>query len=229
MTLELINYVVGQRALIAGVLAALTCSTLGVFIVLRKLSLVSDGLGHISLAGIAAGILIGFNTLWGAAVAVFAGVFGIGYLRKLKIPGDAAIAIMFSAGLALGMVLISMSSNSGADLEAYFFGDISAISAGDIYLAAGLGMAVIATVCILFKEFFAVTLDPEFAKVSGLPVDRLEFVFTFLIGLTVVVSIKLMGVLLITSLIVMPAISSMLFKLNFKRTILFANAMAIFL
>ncbi|HVA82780.1 MAG TPA: metal ABC transporter permease [Candidatus Aquilonibacter sp.] len=227
MAVGLLTYAFGQRALIAGILAALTCSTLGVFLVLRRFSLISDGLGHVSLAGIAAGIYFGFDAIWGAIVAVFVGVFGIGYLRKLKIPGDTSIAVMFSAGLALGIVLISLSNNGGAELEAYLFGDILGISSVDLYIASALGVVVIATVYALFKEFFSVTFDPEFAQINGLPVDRLEFLFTFLTGLTVVVSIKLVGILLVTSLIAIPAISSMLFKFNFKKTILLANAIAV--
>ena len=105
----LLTYAFGQRALIAGILVGLACSTLGVFIVLRRLSLISDGLGHIALSGIAAGILFGFYTIYGAIVAVFAGIFGINLLKRFKIPGDTAIAILFSAGLALGVVLISIS------------------------------------------------------------------------------------------------------------------------
>jgi zinc transport system permease protein len=228
MVIGLLTYAFGQRALVAGLLVALTCSTIGVFIVLRRLSLISDGLGHVSLAGIAAGILFGFYTLAGAIIAVFAGIFGINYLRKLKIPGDTAIAVMFSAGLALGVVLISLSNAATAELETYLFGAILGISNADVLLALGLGIFVIATICVLFKEFFAITFDPEFAKVSGIPVDKLEIVFTFLTGLTVVISIKLVGILLVTSMIVVPAISAMLFKFNFKRTIMAANLIAIF-
>lgn len=227
MTIGLLAYAFGQRAFIAGILVALTCSTMGVFIVLRRLSLISDGLGHVSLAGIAAGILLGFYTLWGAIIAVFAGIFGINYLRKLEIPGDAAIAIMFSAGLAVGIVLISMSNAATAELESYLFGAILGISNADVVLALLLSVFVIATICVLFKEFFAVTFDAEFARVSGLPVDGLEFLFTFLTGMTIVISIKLVGILLVTSMIVIPAISAMLFRLSFKRTILAANAIAV--
>lgn len=227
MAVGLLTYAFGQHALIAGILVALTCSTLGVFIVLRRLSLISDGLGHVSLAGIAAGILFGFYTIWGAIIAVFAGVFGIGYLRRLKIAGDAAIAIMFSAGLSIGIVLISLSPNGGAELEAYLFGAILGIGITDVYMALGLGIFVLATVYLLFKEFFAITFDPEFARVSRLQVDRLEFLFTFLVGLTVVITIKLVGILLVTSMIVIPAISAMLFRFNFKRTILLSNIMAV--
>ena len=227
MTIGLLTYAFGQRAFIAGILVALTCSTMGVFIVLRRLSLISDGLGHVSLAGIAAGILFGFYTLWGAMIAVVAGIFGINYLRKLHIAGDTAIAIMFSAGLALGIVLISLSNAATAELESYLFGAILGISTQDVILALCLSAFVIATIYLLFKEFFAITFDSEFAKISGMPVERLELLFTLLTGLTIVVSIKLVGVLLVTSMIVVPSISAMLFKVNFRRTILLANALAV--
>jgi zinc transport system permease protein len=227
MPVGLLTYAFGQRAFIAGILVALTCSTIGIFIVLRRLSLISDGLGHVSLAGIAAGILFGFYTLWGALVAVFAGIFGINYLRRLNISGDTAIAIMFSAGLALGIVLISLSNAATAELESYLFGAILGISTQDVLLALVLGAFVMATIYLLFKEFFAITFDAEFAKVSGMPVERLELLFTFLTGLTIVVSIKLVGVLLVTSMIVVPAVSAMLFRIDFRRTILLSNALAV--
>ncbi|VVB77447.1 ABC 3 transport family protein [uncultured archaeon] len=225
--IDILAYGFGQRALLAGVLVALTCSTLGVFLVLKRQSLISDGLGHVSLAGIAAGVLFGFYPIYGAIAAVFAGVFGINALRKLRIPGDAAIAILFSAGLALGVVLISASKYASADLLSYLFGAILGIGYTDVYLALGLGFAVMATIYVLFKELFAVTFDPEFARVSGLPVERLELVFTLLTGITVVISIKLVGILLVTSLIVIPAVSAMLLRLDFKNTLLAANAIAV--
>lgn len=134
---------------------------------------------------------------------------------------------MFSAGLALGIVLISLSNAATAELESYLFGAILGISAQDVLLALCLGAFVIATVYLLFKEFFAMTFDAEFAKVSGMPVERLELLFTLLTGLTIVVSIKLVGVLLVTSMIVVPSASAMLFRINFRRTILLANAIAV--
>ena len=147
--------------------------------------------------------------------------------RKMKISGDAAIAILFSAGLALGIVLISKSKYASADLMSYLFGTILGIGTSDVLIALLLGIFVIGTIYALFKEFFTLTFDPEFAKISGIPVEKLELLFTLLTGLTVVISIKIVGILLVTSLIVIPAVSAMLFGLSFRRTILVSNVIAV--
>ncbi|MDD1701403.1 MAG: metal ABC transporter permease [Methanoregula sp.] len=227
MVLEFLMFKFGMRAFIGGLIVAVTCASLGVFIVLRRLSLISDGLGHVAFGGIALGFWTGIYPLYTAVASVIAGSFGIHVLGRLRVTSDAAIAVLFSAGLAIGIVLISMAQSAPADLLSYLFGTILGINDNDVYLAAGLGVIVLALLFLLWKEWVGITLDPDFARVAGMPVTALEILFTVLVGLTVVVATRLVGVLLVSSLMVIPAIAAIQLRLPFRRTILTAIAIAI--
>jgi len=227
MVLEFLMFKFGVRALIGGLIVAVTCASLGVFIVLRRLSLIADGLGHVAFGGIALGFWTGLYPLYTAVASVIAGSLGIHVLGRLRVASDAAIAIMFSAGLAIGIVLISMAQSAPADLLSYLFGTILGINDNDVYLAAGLGVIVLTVLFLLWKEWVGITLDQDFARVAGMPVTALEILFTILVGLTVVVATRLVGVLLVSSLMVIPAIAAIQLRLPFRRTVLAALCMAI--
>ena len=227
MVLEFLLFKFGMRAFIGGLVVAITCASLGVFIVLRRLSLISDGLGHVAFGGIALGFWTGIYPLYTAVASVIAGSLGIHALGRLRVASDAAIAVLFSAGLAIGVVLISMAQSAPADLLSYLFGTILGITDNDVYLAAVLGVIVLAVLALLWKEWIGITLDPDFARVAGMPVTALEILFTVLVGLTVVVATRLVGVLLVSSLMVIPAIAALQLRLPFKKTILTAIAIAI--
>ncbi len=227
MVFEFLMFKFGVRALIGGLIVAVTCASLGVFIVLRRLSLIADGLGHVAFGGIALGFWTGLYPLYTAVASVVAGALGIHVLGRLRVASDAAIAIMFSAGLAVGIVLISMAQSAPADLLSYLFGTILGINDSDVYLAAGLGVIVLVILSLLWKEWVGITLDPDFAQVAGMPVSTLEVLFTILVGLTVVVATRLVGVLLVSSLMVIPAIAAIQLRLPFRRTVLVAICMAI--
>ena len=213
--------------MVGGAIVAITCASLGVFLVLRRLSLIADGLGHVAFGGIAFGFFEGIYPLYGAVAAVIAGSFCIHVLRKLRVFSDAAIGMMSAGGLALGVVLVSLTQSVPADLLSYLFGTILGLANSDIYLAAGLGFAVMLTLLLLWKEWVAITLDPDFSKVAGMPVERLDILFIVLTGLTVVVATKLVGVLLVSSLMIIPASAAIQLKLPFKRTVLVSCAIAL--
>ena len=224
---EFLAYAFGVRALIGGVIVAVTCACLGVFLVLRRLSLIADGLGHVAFGGIAFGFFAGIYPLYAAVGAVVAGSFGIHALRKVRVFSDAAIGMMSAGGLALGVVLVSLTQSVPADLLSYLFGTILGLADSDIFLAAGLGLAVLLSLLLLWKEWVAITLDPDFSKVAGMPVERLEILFILLTGLTVVVATKLVGVLLVSSLMIIPASAAIQLKMPFRRTVLASCAMAL--
>jgi zinc transport system permease protein len=228
MVLEFLAYQFGIRALIGGLIVAVTCSSLGVFLVLRRLSLVADGLSHVAFGGIALGLFTGIYPLYTAVVGVVLGALGIHALGKLRVASDAAIAIMFAAGLAIGVILISITQNVAVDVLSFLFGTILGINQTDLYLAAGLGITVIGILLLFWKEWVGITIDAEFARVAGLPVPALELVFTILTGLTVVVAMRLVGVLLVSSLIVIPASAMIQLKMPFRRTVLAACGVAVF-
>ena len=227
MVLEFLSYQFGIRAMIGGLIIAVTCSSLGVFLVLRRLSLIADGLSHVAFGGIAFGLFAGIYPLYTAVIGVVLGALGIHALGKLRVASDAAIAIMFAAGLAIGIILISLTQNVAVDVLSFLFGTILGINSTDLYLAAGLGVLVLGTLLLFWKEWVGITVDAEFARVSGLPVSLLELVFTILTGLTVVVAMRLVGVLLVSSLIVIPASAMIQLKMPFRRTVLAACTVAV--
>jgi len=227
MVLEFLSYQFGVRALLGGLIVAVTCSSLGVFLVLRRLSLVADGLSHVAFGGIALGLFTGIYPLYTAVVGVVLGALGIHTLGKLRVASDAAIAIMFAAGLAIGIILISITQNVAVDVLSFLFGTILGINQTDLYLAAALGVTVIGILLLFWKEWVGITIDAEFARVSGLPVPALELVFTIMTGLTVVVAMRLVGVLLVSSLIVVPASAMIQLKMPFRQTVLAACGVAV--
>ncbi|MGA2913204.1 MAG: metal ABC transporter permease [Methanoregula sp.] len=227
MVLEFLSYQFGVRALLGGLIVAVTCSSLGVFLVLRRLSLVADGLSHVAFGGIALGLFTGIYPLYTAVVGVVLGALGIHTLGKLRVASDAAIAIMFAAGLAIGIILISITQNLAVDVLSFLFGTILGINQTDLYLAAALGVTVIGILLLFWKEWVGITIDAEFARVSGLPVPALELVFTIMTGLTVVVAMRLVGVLLVSSLIVVPASAMIQLKMPFRQTVLAACGVAV--
>ncbi len=200
---------------------------LGVFLVLRRLSLIADGLGHVAFGGIAYGFFSGIYPLFGAIAAVVLGSLGIYGLRRIRVFSDAAIGMMSAGGLALGIVLVSLTQSVPADLYSYLFGTILGIATSNVYLAAGLGAFVLLVLAALWKEWISITLDEDFAKVSGIPVEALEVLFVLLTGLTVVIATKIVGVLLVSSLMIIPASTAIQLRLPFTRTVLASCIIAV--
>jgi zinc transport system permease protein len=225
--LEFLQYGFMQRAFIAGMLVALLCGVIGVFLVLRRMSLVGDGLAHISFGGIAAGLLFGVYPLFSALVFSVLAALGIQKLKQMKVYGDAAIAIFFSFGLAIGVVIVSVAHGFNADLFSYLFGSILAVSQADILLIAGVGIATIAALLLFYKELFYITFDEESARAAGLPVEDLNNLLVVLTAIAVVLSMRIVGILLVSSFIVIPASTALLFCRGFRQAIAFAAAIGV--
>jgi zinc transport system permease protein len=210
-----------QRALIAGIAISAVCSVIGLFLVLRRQSLFGDSLAHMAFGGIAIGMITNTYPLWTAILASILAALGITKLRhSTNIPADSAVAIMLSSGLALGILLLSISGGFSVDLFSFLFGNILLVSMEDTLLILTLTAAVLASVSILYKQFLYITFDEEQAKVSGLQVLKLNYLFIVLASVTVIASMRLVGILLISSLIVIPNITAMMFGTGFRRTAL---------
>lgn len=204
--MELIQYEFMQRALVAALLVGLTAPVVGTFLVQRRLSLVGDGLGHVALAGVAAGALTATSPVWTAlAAAVGAGVV-IELLRSRgRTSGDVALAVMFYGGIAGGVVLISLAPASrSVNLASYLFGAITTTSGSDLVVFSVLAVLVFVTVLVLAPRLFAVSNDEEFARASGMPVLPLNLLLAVLTAVTVVVSMRVIGLLLISALMIVP-------------------------
>ena len=197
-----------QRALLAGLLMAVICPIVGTFLVLRRLSLIADGLGHISFAGLALGLMLQWQPLVAALLITGLGTLGIEHLRATrKAAGDVAIAIVSAAGLALGAILSGFHPNT--DVMGFLFGSLVAVHPSDLRLIGLLGLTVLLLIAVTYRGLVAITIDEEGATASGLPVRQLNFVFMLATAVTVVAAVRVVGILLVSSLLVIPVAASM--------------------
>jgi len=213
-----------RQALFAALLVGIAAPLVGVFLVQRRLSLIGDGLGHVSLAGVAIGILTGSAPVLTALVLAALAAVAIELIRvRGRTSGDIALAVMFYGGIALGVVLISMSTaSSPANLTAYLFGAILTTSASDLQVFALLAVVVLAVTVTLRPRLFAVANDEEYARATGLPVTALNLTLAILTAVTVVVSMRVVGLLLISALMIIPNASAQVLASSFRSSVRWA-------
>jgi zinc transport system permease protein len=225
---EFLAYDFMQRAFAAGAMTAIICPAIGVFLVPRRLSLIADTLAHVALAGVALGLLIGVSPMLGALVVTVAGAVGIERLRaRGSLSGDASLAVFLSGGFALAVVLISLARGFNADLFAVLFGSILTVSPTDIWLIVALGAVVGATIGTFYQQLFAVTMNEDLARTSGVPVAALNLILTLLTALTTVVAMRMVGVLLVSAMIVIPTLTGFALGRSFRQAMAIAIAMAL--
>lgn len=211
------------KALITGIFIAVPCSILGVFLVLKNMSLIGDGLAHVSFAAIAIGLLLSVNPIIIALPIVVLGSFLILTLKeRAKVNADSSIGMLSSTSVAVGVLIASLAGGFNVDLFSFLFGSILFISNFEVGIAAVLSIGVIATVILFYNDLFAVTFDEEFAKLSGVNITKVNYILAIVTSLTIVLGIRIVGTLLISSLIVFPAVFALQFKKKFKMTILFS-------
>lgn len=226
--LELLGYEFMQRAFLAGIAVAIVCPLIGVFLVLRRLSLLADGLGHVTFAGLAAGFLLGIYPLFAALVAAVLGAVGIERLRaRGKVAGDAAIAMFYTAGLALGVVLISRAGGFNVNVLGYLFGSIAAVARDDLLVVIGLAAVVVGLVGLYYKELLFLTFDEDSARAAGLPAMAINTLLSALAAITVVAAMRIVGLLLVSSLMVLPALTAIRVARSFRQTLLVAVGAAL--
>lgn len=198
-----------RLALATGAVVGLLAPAVGFFLVERKASLIGDGLGHVAFAGVAFGYLLGISPVLTALVAAVIGALMIEWLRSRGgAAGDQALALVFYSGIAGGVVLISSAGALNANLFTYLFGSILTVSRGDLLTIAVLGLGALALVGILLRALLAVAIDEEGARVAGLPVPALNGVVSMLAALTIGISMRIVGILLIAALMVVPVIAA---------------------
>ncbi|MBN2368586.1 metal ABC transporter permease, partial [Candidatus Woesearchaeota archaeon] len=220
MIYELLSYSFIQRALISGILIAIACSVLGIFLVLRKHAFIGEGLAHISFGGIALGLFLGINPVIAALILTILGGIGITKLREsAKLNSDNAVGIFSYAGFALGIVLISVSKGFNADLFSYLFGNILAISMFDVVFSAALSLLIISFVFLFYNELAFVTFDEQTAKTSGVNVKLINYMLGILVAITVVISMRIVGIILVASFMIIPASASLQLSSNFRQSI----------
>jgi zinc transport system permease protein len=194
-----------RLAFAAGAIVGVLAPTVGFFLVQREMNLIGDGIGHVAFAGVAAGYLLGISPVWTALAAAILGALGIEWLRSRRgAAGDQALAIVFYTGIAGGVVLISAAGALNANLFAYLFGSILTVSPSDLPVIAALGLGALLIVAVLLRSLVAVSLDEEGARVAGLHVSALNTLVSVLAALTIGVSMRIVGILLIAALMVLP-------------------------
>ena len=228
MIFEIFQFGFMQRALISGTAVAISCSIIGLFLVLRRQSLYGDALSHVAFGGIAIGLFANISPIWMAFIVSVLASLGITKLREsTKIPADSAVAVLLSSGLAIGVVLIGLAGGFSLDLYSFLFGSILLISSQDQMMILIISAIVLAIMYKIYKKLMYVTFDEEQANVSGINVTKLNYLFIVLASVTVITSLRLVGVLLISSLIVIPNITAIMFGKGFKKTALISIIIAV--
>jgi zinc transport system permease protein len=227
--LYFLSYGFIQRAYVAGSFIAVLCAILGLFLVLRNLSLIGDGLSHVSFGAIALGLFWGFYPFYVAIpVVILASYLVLKLTEKAQIYGDAAIGIVSSVGIAGGVILASLSKGFNVDLFSYLFGNILAISNQEVFLSVGLSAVVLLVIIFLYNDLFATAFDEHFAKVAGIKTARINVVLMFLTAVTVVLAIKVVGILLVSAMLILPAVAALQIAKGFKAAMITAAIVAIF-
>lgn len=224
---ELLGSGIFQRALLAGVFLALSCGLLGVFLVLRKEAMIGHGLSHVAFSGLALGFILNILPMAvSLAVCLLGALLIIEIKEKGKLYGDAALAIISSAGLALGIFLVSLKRGFGLELMSFLFGDILAVSPAETWFAVFLAAVVVIALGLNYYRLIFMTFDREAAIVSGVNVKKLDRLMVLLTAMTIVLGLKLVGILLISALLIIPASAALQLSKNFRQTLKLSTLMS---
>lgn len=231
MIAGILQYEFLQNAFFTGIIIGIIAPLIGVFIVVRRLSLIADALSHVTLAGIAASLLLekkfiglsGLNPLYmGMAFSVTGSLF-IEKLRAVyKHYQELAIPIILSGGIGLGAIFISLADGFNTDLFSYLFGSVSAVSRGDLWAILIISIFVIIMIVLLYKELFLLSFDEEHAKASGIAAKSIHFIFIVMVALVIAASMRIVGILLVSSLMTLPVAASIRIAKGFKQTIFYS-------
>ena len=221
--LQMFSYPFMQRALIAGVLVSLCAALLGVSLVLKRYSMIGDGLSHVSFGALAVAVALGFTPLWFSIPVVILAAFFL--LRMANDPhwnSDAAIAVMSASALAIGIIVISQTTGMTTDVDNYMFGSILAMRREDVALSVLLSAAVLVLFVLFYHKLFAVTFDESFSRATGLKVERYNTLLAILTALTILLGMRMMGAMLISSLVIFPALTAMRLFRSFRGVVVCA-------
>lgn len=217
-----------QRAFFAGIVLAPVLSVLGSFSTLRKMSFFADGIAHASLFGVALALIAGLNPFFGALIiGLIFGLIVFFVERYTNINSDAVIGILFTTGLALGIILISLQPGYQPDLISFLFGNILTISWQHVWIICVLGLMVLVLVKIYFRKITFTSLSEDLAWTSGIATHYIDFIFYILLSLAVVLGVKLLGIILVSSLLITPAVTSKIITRSFRSYILVSVAFSL--
>ena len=219
--LEVLQYEFMQNALLAGLLAAIACGIVGVYVVVKRVVFISGGIAHASFGGIGLGYFLGINPVLGALFFTIASALGMGLvIKRTRLPEDTAIGILWAMGMALGIIFIGLAPGYAPDLFSYLFGNILTVPAFDLMLMLILDAVIIIIALLLYKEFLLLSFDEEFSTIAGVPTERLYLLLLCMIALTVVVLIRVVGIILVIALLTIPAALARQFTHSLKKMML---------
>ncbi|MCX8022511.1 MAG: metal ABC transporter permease [Syntrophorhabdaceae bacterium] len=221
---EPLNHAFIQRAIIAGSFIAILCSTLGVFLVLRRLSLIGDGLSHVAFGAVSFGLLLKVYPFYVALPIVMLGALGIlKLIDRARVYGDAAIGIVSSMGIATGVIVASKSRGFNVDLFNFLFGNILSISKTEVFTSLLFSAILIGFIVFFYNELLSITFDEETARASGIKIARINAILFIMTGLTVVLAMRMVGIMLVSALLIIPSVTSLQFGLGFKWTLILSS------
>lgn len=227
--MDILEYDFMRRALIIGVIVSLNCSTIGLFLVLRRFSMVGDTISHVALAGVALGMVTGIYPIYSAIAVSIVASIGIEKLRKAyKEYSELALSIVLAAGIGIASILISLDQANTNGIMGYLFGSIALVTPQDLKMIAIIGTIILAMVIFSYRALFYITFDEESAKYAGIKVNRINIFFSILIALTITLSMRIVGILLVSSLMVLPVATSLQIAKSFKSALIYSNIFGIF-
>jgi ABC-type Mn2+/Zn2+ transport system permease subunit len=218
-----------QRAFVAALVVGTLCSTIGTYVVLRKLSFIGDGIAHASFAGIVVAYLRGLDYYVGALIVAIVTALGIGFVnRRGRVSLDTAIGVLFTGAFALGVFLMSRVPHYNVDLQSFLFGNILGVSREDLWLILGLALVVVVSLALLYRALLYTTFDPVVAQASGIRAGFVEYALLVLLAITIIISLEAVGIVLVAALLVTPAATAFQLTRRFTRMLVLSGAIGAF-
>lgn len=226
--IEALQYGFMRNALVAGVLVSIACGIIGTYVVINRIVFLSGGIAHTAYGGIGLGYLLGINPVIGAIAFSLVSALGMGIVhRRTKERSDTIIGIMWAVGMALGIIFLDLSPGYKADLMSYLFGSILAVASSDLIIMLVLNIIILALVILYYRELQAISFDETFAFVVNVPVDRLYLLLVGMVALTVVMTMRIVGLIMVIALLTIPPAIAGLFVRDMKRMMLFSTLLSI--
>lgn len=226
--IDILQFEFMRNALYAAILVSIACGIVGTFVVIKRIVFISGGITHAAFGGIGLGYLIGVNPVLTAIPFSILAAFGIGVLsKKTNISEDSAIGMLWAVGMALGILFIGLVPGYAPDLFSYLFGSILTVSLSDIIIMIVLDAIIVVTVFVFYKEFHALAFDEEFALIAGVPTQTLYLLLLGLVALSVIVLIRVVGIILVLALLTIPAVIARQFTMRLNRLMLYSTIFAV--
>lgn len=226
--IEALQYGFMRNAVAAGVLVSIACGIIGTYIVTNRIVFLSGGIAHAAYGGIGLGYLLGINPVYGAIAFSLFSALGMGIIhRRTKERSDTIIGIMWAVGMALGIIFLDLTPGYKADLMSYLFGSILAVPSGDLITMLILNLIILTLVVLYYRDLQAISFDETFAFVVNVPVDHLYLLLVGMVALTVVMTMRIVGLIMVIALLTIPPAIAGLFVKDMKRMMLFSSILSI--